>query len=85
MDIFPDIEVSKNSILCVIGDETGIVWAELPQHNPDVKSNVVLHLNEVETDVHEKESKLIVRLTANSILQRTSMRMPNINIDVDMS
>ena len=44
MNISNEVKVSKNCLFCKIGDETGTVWAELPQHHPEVKENVVLFL-----------------------------------------
>lgn len=49
-------------LFCTIGDETGVVWAELPQYHPDIKTNVTLFLKSVEAAVHESEHKLIIRL-----------------------
>lgn len=39
-------------LFCMIGDDTGIVWAELPKFHPDIKINVTLFLESVEAAVH---------------------------------
>ena len=72
-------------LFCEIGDETGVVWAELPQLNPDVKTNVVVFLECVEAAVHESTHRLIIRLGGESTIKKTAMRMPNSNIEVNMS
>ena len=72
-------------MFCIIGDETGTVWAELPQHHPDVKVNVVIFLEAVDSDVHQSKRRLIIRMKEESLVHRTSMKLTTINLDVRMS
>lgn len=85
MEISNDVEVNKGCIFCVIGDDTGTVWAELPQHHPDVKINVVVFLESVDSEVHESRKRLIIRMNEESLVHRTSMKLTMINLDVRMS
>lgn len=85
IEIGNSIQVSKGNLFCIIGDDTGVVWAELPQHHADVKENVVVFLESVQADVHEKRHKLIIRLTQESLVHRNNVRIQNINLDMDMS
>ena len=77
--------MDKKCLLCVIGDETGLIEAELPQFNLDIKTHVVLFLEDVEAAVHDQSKRLLIKLSQESMVQRTTIRMPSINMDVNMS
>lgn len=55
--------MDKKCLLCVIGDETGLIEAELPQFNLDIKTHVVLFLEDVEAAVHDQSKRLLIKLS----------------------
>ena len=44
-----------------------------------------MFLTSVEADVEETTHRLIIRMTSETRIARTDMRMPNINLDINMS